>query len=921
MSIIKFNFEKGSNIKISLPDNCQEEKIGENIGNSKNDFIPLKMLGESNFGTILVVKSKINKKNYIMKIIKKDPNDESHKIVEILILRQLNHPNIVKYYSSFEDNINYYIIIEYIIGPNLFDFYMSYKLKGKIIEEEVIWDFLGQCLEALTYLHGKAIIHRDIKLLNLLIDEKMQLKLIDFNCSAIMDKASAMNYINKNKISIIINKGTEINNNFEPPEMRTRNYNAKVDVYNTGKVFYELCNIYPNYYPYSNELTSLINEMMIEDPELRKTSDEIYILFKKQYTIYKYSSIFSCFHCLFNYPIWKESLKTQKKNMKNYITKFFIDSFFRKTSQNFEEYIKDFKKDKLSMLYDNNNKYKEKEPIFLIKYILSKLNDDLNKKGDVCVIMPTIIRDIMKQEEFLKYTKKYVNLFESIITQNFLGLLELKRRCQKCEKVNYFFNYFYYLSFDMEYLINNNIEINPKNLFNYLMKGIYRRLKCNSCNMEIEHKETIKLFDVPNNLILYFNWENNVFCYNNRNTIINFPEILILDDNYIEAFLDQNHQKIIYYYLNSILCKIYDNRGSYTYISLTREKFNENNIKNNNNNIKYFNLTEIKKKFTIIGLFYYSDRKVINNYNEDLPIYKINICKQDEKILYDIIRNNNNLNNNNNINNIGNINNNNYNYINNNNINNNNNNIISNNNYNPNQINDLKNNYFNNNISNNNYSNTRINDNKDLFNKNSSNIVYQQGIYNSVNEYINKGEINNNNGLNNQNNNNPNNNNPNNINYNNNQINEVNNNLNKNIQDNEYNYDKINRFMNPQKKNINIINYKVNTGGRNYMNNNNIQNMQNSNNEIKNSIINPIYKIIHPNMIPQNNNNMIPQNNNNMIYPNNNNTIPQNNNNMIPQNNSNMIPQNNNNMFYLNNNNLIYPNNNNMIYQNNNIRY
>ena len=360
MSNLKFSFEENSNIKINLQakDNLQNENIEENIGNSKDDFIPLKKIGEGAYGTIITVKSKRNNKIYIMKILdKKGSNDDVYNKRELLILQKLNHPNIVKYYSSFEDNQNYYIIIEYIKGSTLYDFYMSLNLKKRNIEEKIIWDLLGQCLDALVYIHGKAVIHRDLKFLNILIDEKMNLKIIDFNTSAIMDKTAASNYENnKNKINQIINNGTEVNNQpFRAPEAPTNNYNAKIDVYSAGKIFQFLFNINGNYGQYSDELKKIIDEMIIENAQNRKTSNEIYKLYKQYYSMkyFKYSSIFSCLHCLFNYPIWNNIFtKIDKKNMKSDISKFFFDSLIalKKKSQNFELYIKEFKKNKLNIL-------------------------------------------------------------------------------------------------------------------------------------------------------------------------------------------------------------------------------------------------------------------------------------------------------------------------------------------------------------------------------------------------------------------------------------------------------------------------------------------------------------------------------------------------------------------------------------------
>ena len=219
---INFNFEKNSSIRISFPDFMKERILEENIGKNKNDFIPLKKLGNGAFGSLLKVKSKINNKIYALKIMKKNNNP----ILESSFLKILNHPNIVKCYTEFEDNQNHYIVIEYINGQNLFDLYMSYKIQGRLLEEKLIWKFLAQCLEAMIYIHGNGIIHRDIKFLNVMIDEKMNIKIIDFNSSAFMDIPSVKRHLKNINYEFMLNHGTEIKNCFEAPEISQKFYNA-----------------------------------------------------------------------------------------------------------------------------------------------------------------------------------------------------------------------------------------------------------------------------------------------------------------------------------------------------------------------------------------------------------------------------------------------------------------------------------------------------------------------------------------------------------------------------------------------------------------------------------------------------------------------------------------------------------------------
>ena len=105
---------------------------------------------------------------------------------EIKLLQSLNHPNVIKYYSSFRENDNYYIITEYLSNGSLESLLKKNRQDGKSIEEMKIWNLLIQTLNGLLYLHEtKKIIHRNIKPDHLLLDSKGNLKISDFGVSAI----------------------------------------------------------------------------------------------------------------------------------------------------------------------------------------------------------------------------------------------------------------------------------------------------------------------------------------------------------------------------------------------------------------------------------------------------------------------------------------------------------------------------------------------------------------------------------------------------------------------------------------------------------------------------------------------------------------------------------------------------------------
>ena len=518
MSIFKFSFNKKSTINISSNNYHENGNKEENVGNKKYDYIPLHILGSGSYGIILTVKSKINDKIYVMKILNKDDNNNKYSKIEILLLKYFNHQNIVKYITDFEDNKNYYIVMEYIKGQNLFDLYMSYQLQKKIIEEKKISKILSQCLEALDYIHGEGIIHRDIKPLNIMIDEKMNVKIIDFNTSAIMDPSAAKKFTDDpDLILLLLNHGTKVRNCFEAPETQSLNYNqyynAKVDVCSLGNTFsiFIYNNFFNNSDSYSIELKNIIDLMKTFDENKRPTINEIYKNFMSNYYSNKYikcSSIFSSLYCLYNYPIWADYFKKNEiiKEKEKEISKFFFYTL-KKSKSNHKHIYEDiitFMKKNLKLLSTNkNDESQEIFPISFIHFIMSKLNEELNlfeeKQNHI-----DISRNNEKDKAIYYYVDNYKNNISSVISENFLGILLLRRTCE-CGKKTYECNYFYYLSFNMDFLIKENIKLYDDNIFNALLKNkIKRYYFCEKCKEFVKHEEVIKLFNVPKNFIIFF---------------------------------------------------------------------------------------------------------------------------------------------------------------------------------------------------------------------------------------------------------------------------------------------------------------------------------------------------------------------------------------------------------------------------------
>lgn len=172
----------------------------------------LQKIGRGSFGLIRKIKRKSDGKvcvpffdySAVAKILKilvrKEVNynrmstEEKKQLVsEVNILRELRHPNIVRYYERFVDRESgcIYLVMEYCGGGDLAQVIRKCSQRC-LMTEELILDFFAQLLMALQYCHNPAdgkqvILHRDIKPENVLIDDVYQdLKLGDFGLSRIL---------------------------------------------------------------------------------------------------------------------------------------------------------------------------------------------------------------------------------------------------------------------------------------------------------------------------------------------------------------------------------------------------------------------------------------------------------------------------------------------------------------------------------------------------------------------------------------------------------------------------------------------------------------------------------------------------------------------------------------------------------------
>lgn len=154
-------------------------------------------IGKGSFGVVRKVKSRDTGEVLVWKEInfeKMSSREKQQLVTEVNLLKELSHPNIVKYVDRIVDKANsrVYIIMEYCSKGDLGSELRKSKQTHTFIEEEIIWKISYQLLRALEYCHsrqpdsrgrGGKVIHRDIKPANIFIGEDSHVKLGDFGLS------------------------------------------------------------------------------------------------------------------------------------------------------------------------------------------------------------------------------------------------------------------------------------------------------------------------------------------------------------------------------------------------------------------------------------------------------------------------------------------------------------------------------------------------------------------------------------------------------------------------------------------------------------------------------------------------------------------------------------------------------------------
>ena len=154
-----------------------------------------RIIGQGAFGKVNIGLNILSGRVVAIKSFNKEKlelNSENMKKImyETNLMQKLNHPNITKILETFEDQKYFLIVMEYINGGNLF----SFIKKRRKLSEKISKFLFKQIILGIKYIHSNNIVHRDIKLENILIDLNNRVKICDFGIGVTLKSENELLY-------------------------------------------------------------------------------------------------------------------------------------------------------------------------------------------------------------------------------------------------------------------------------------------------------------------------------------------------------------------------------------------------------------------------------------------------------------------------------------------------------------------------------------------------------------------------------------------------------------------------------------------------------------------------------------------------------------------------------------------------------
>ena len=172
------------------------------------DYTVIKQIGQGSLGSVYLAEHRFMKKHYILKVLPEELSSDRSFIQrfeeDISALSTLDHPNIVKIHNVSYSHGQYFLVTDCVVDElgettNLTQYMIA---RGKRFDEEELLRLLKQIADALDYAHNKKLVHRGLKLNNILVSKRpgasIDLFISDFGLSRIIGVGAVLTRTYKN---------------------------------------------------------------------------------------------------------------------------------------------------------------------------------------------------------------------------------------------------------------------------------------------------------------------------------------------------------------------------------------------------------------------------------------------------------------------------------------------------------------------------------------------------------------------------------------------------------------------------------------------------------------------------------------------------------------------------------------------------
>ena len=272
--------------------------VKKKLSSYSGEYREVQELGAGITGTVYLVKNKQGQQKAMKTInVSKFNRSQLQELrTEIGVLEKLDHPNVVRLLEVFEDSHSVKMVMDLCLGGNL----ASSGARSRLRTEGQVASVIYQLFLAIKYIHEQNIVHRDIKLENIMFEAEdensMSVKLIDFGLCGIQRNTPVWSFSNKNKTRLFATTcGTTF---YMAPEVIDGKYDSRCDIWSLGVLMFLLLTGKPPFYGENEKITiqriqkarldfshpiweklspyarELVEHLLVKDPSLRWTAEE-----------------------------------------------------------------------------------------------------------------------------------------------------------------------------------------------------------------------------------------------------------------------------------------------------------------------------------------------------------------------------------------------------------------------------------------------------------------------------------------------------------------------------------------------------------------------------------------------------------------------------------------------------------------------